>query len=205
MITPENLTTADFLRAGDMVMDGTIFTIPLEVKSTPIHQNKTRSATHQVSSSPVVHPAAHDGKILNPELCMNIILSYLENEDAKGIFTRDDAPAKIRNFSKKISKQLGLKHSASQLEQEIIVLFDETVFGSGDKGVALTPNGILSNIDSVFMSKYENILSCELSGILNKELIIKSKGRGIYKGILTQGNSGAEFIWKCVSNIISRQ
>jgi hypothetical protein len=105
---------------------------------------------------------------------------------------------KITSFVKK-SIQLDLSVS----KEEILVYFDETVFGDGSKGIGLTLSGLIITVDNIGFVEYKDIVEIKAINGINVKLEISKADKTKILVTLTQGNKGAISVAEIISQIVA--
>ena len=76
-------------------------------------------------------------------------------------------------------------------EEHILVYFDDTVFGGGDRGVALTLDSVVITAEHNTYIPYKHILSTKVTIGMNIKITISLKNGNSLSFTLTQSNKGA--------------
>jgi len=99
---------------------------------------------------------------------------------------------KLENFLNMMRRKFNINIKG----EDVIVYFDETLFGSGKSGVALTNDELICNVSLGFKGslKLKKINSVTIDGFLNKTIEIDTGSKKKISIELTQGNQGAETI-----------
>lgn len=107
--------------------------------------------------------------------------------------------------SKKIAKFID-KYRYPLSSDEVLFYFDETVFGSGDTGAALSHRGIHINLSfgEAHDLPWTEIKGASIGGLLNKKITIKRSSPNKDVGfVLTQSNKGTEALFEAIQRILS--
>jgi len=132
----------------------------------------------------------------------NIIKSYVTNAKQNIYISPHIDQNKLSNFLHKIKQEFQIDIPANS----VLVYFDETLLGSGDKGVALTSDKLLCYIPLDFKGilALSNIESVGIKGLLGKTISITTSKRQHVKFTLTQGNKGAEVFADILNEYLSK-
>lgn len=130
-----------------------------------------------------------------------IRVNFLSNPESS-FYLGTDIPVKksnnfIRNVDKKLNHQL--------LLSDILFYFDETVFGSGDNGVAVTKEFLIM-IEPLTITNIipiEIIKEVSVKGTFNRTITLDTT-LGSLKLTLTQGNKGSEELVKAIVFMVNR-
>lgn len=117
---------------------------------------------------------------------------FYTNKDQSIFFRENMNDEKLDNFINALQQ----KHKKIIQDYEVLCLYDETVFGAADKGVAVTADHIYYSIDLLGESeiiKISDIGQITISGLLNKKITITG-ACGKHTFTLTQGNKGAAML-----------
>lgn len=87
---------------------------------------------------------------------------------------------------------------------DILVYYDETLTGVGDRGVAVCPNCLVWTVDGQGAYSWVEIDSLKISGMLNKKIVIRLKSGDSFQIVLTQGNKEAEIIVAYANDLLSK-
>jgi hypothetical protein len=116
-------------------------------------------------------------------------LSAFSSDKEKNFYVAPNLPEKkIGNFVSKF------KYSINP--REILVFFDETLFGRGDNGVVITETHVNIGLSfgDVHQINLKDIHSVSIAGMLNKKITLELKTGKPLTFELTQSNKGAEWI-----------
>jgi hypothetical protein len=108
--------------------------------------------------------------------------------------------SKATTFAKHVSGQLGRPVNVN----EILLLFDETVFGSALKGVAITEDSLIVSMDMVGSFPLQSISGAEITGLINKKVVVTFKNGQAISFLLTQGNKGAKVLAEVLGRVAAR-
>ncbi len=127
---------------------------------------------------------------------------YLTNADHH--FYRYDNldDKKVGNFIRAVNKA-GIFPALRK--DEIIIYFDETVLGKGDRGVVLTDDALYSltgMFDKSFHVLFAEIKSVSFKDTLNKQIDVLLRNGEKHSMVLTQSNKGAEKIFELIQRAI---
>lgn len=91
--------------------------------------------------------------------------------------------------------------------ENILVYFDETLIGKGDRGIVLTEEAIycLQGIfedEKKFYTRFSDIEKVTFSGVMNKQIILWLKEGTKQKITLTQSNAGAKKVFRMIEQKI---
>ncbi|MEO6676762.1 MAG: hypothetical protein ABIO21_05235, partial [Pseudomonas sp.] len=96
------------------------------------------------------------------------------------------------------------KHGVSIASDEIVFFFDETVFGSGDKGVMVDLECVYVQLQ--FKESHRvalaDIADITISGLLNKKLTITKRDGVKVDVVLTQSNNGANTLREAILGLV---
>lgn len=124
-------------------------------------------------------------------------------DKALNFYRNDNFDAeKLGNFLKSLNA--AEKHAQLEL-QDILFYFDDTVFGKGDRGVAITRDAIICHLGKIydnFVVELNNIKAVSISGSLNKTIKIAALDGKRYTFTLTQSNKGAEKFFYVLNTLI---
>ena len=95
---------------------------------------------------------------------------------------------KTNNFISKTNK----KYKTELCLDDIYAYYDDTVFGSGDKGVCVTSSHIVVLVYDIGIVPIEQIEDIKISGALNKKITLILRDKQKLSFVLTQSNKGAE-------------
>ncbi|HBL7242143.1 TPA: hypothetical protein LS257_004848 [Serratia liquefaciens] len=113
---------------------------------------------------------------------------------------------------KKIDNFLQAVASAGALpplnKEDVLVYFDETLMGKGDRGVVLTDEAIyclpgMFEDEEKFFTRFSNIEKVTFSGALNKQITLWLKEGTKQKITLTQSNAGAKKVFEMIELAIA--
>ncbi|WP_342066621.1 hypothetical protein [Achromobacter kerstersii] len=117
----------------------------------------------------------------------------------KKIYVAPDIPQKkIKKFTEKY------RHSLNS--DEVLFYFDDTVFGSGDAGAALSRRGLHVSLafGEVHDLPWSEISSASISGIMNRKITVRrSSTNKDVSFVLTQSNKGSEDFFQAIQRILS--
>lgn len=148
-------------------------------------QTKNKATNIQESFEHKTNEGATD--IENEALSKYIVENFETDESQKLYIKPYFNTKKISNFVRECRS----KYEIDLEIDDVYAYFDETLFGSGDKGVAITSDKVIVNIDNIGVIPIAEIDDAEESGLLNKKIsILLKSGQEIYF-VLTQGNKGA--------------
>lgn len=93
-------------------------------------------------------------------------------------------------------------------KEDVLVYFDETLIGKGDRGVVLTDEAIyclpgMFEDEEKFFTLFSNIEKVTFSGALNKHIILWLKEGKKQKITLTQSNAGAKKVFEMIELAIA--
>lgn len=93
-------------------------------------------------------------------------------------------------------------------KEDVLVYFDETLMGKGDRGVVLTDEAIyclpgMFEDEEKFFTRFSNIGKVTFSGALNKQITLWLKEGKKQKITLTQSNAGAKKIFEMIELAIA--
>lgn len=89
--------------------------------------------------------------------------------------------------------------------EDVLFYFDDTVFGSGDRGVVITRSEMICDLGKAykcFRLKLSDIKALSISGSLNKTIKILTHHSAQHKFTLTQSNKGAEKLFYVLNTLI---
>ena len=120
------------------------------------------------------------------------IVANFQSDKNQSFYVKPAIPQdKLKAFCSKAQSKLG----AAVIEGEILAYFDETVFGVGDNGVAVTDTHLIVTTNDGGVFELDKIRDVSISGMLNKKINFTNVGsQQKYNFILTQGNKGAKNI-----------
>lgn len=93
-------------------------------------------------------------------------------------------------------------------KEDVLVYFDETLIGKGDRGVVLTDEaiyclpGMFEDEEKLF-TRFSNIEKVTFSGALNKQITLWLKDGNKQKITLTQSNAGAKKVFEMIELAIA--
>ncbi|WP_240354386.1 hypothetical protein [Pectobacterium brasiliense] len=93
-------------------------------------------------------------------------------------------------------------------KEDVLVYFDETLIGKGDRGVVLTDEAIyclpgMFEDEEKFFTRFSNIEKVTFSGALNKQITLWLKEGKKQKITLTQSNAGAKKVFEMIELAIA--
>lgn len=93
-------------------------------------------------------------------------------------------------------------------KEDILVYFDETLMGKGDRGVVLTDEAIYCLLsmfedEEKFFTRFSNIEKVTFSGVMNKQITLWLKEGKKQKITLTQSNAGAKKVFEMIELAIA--
>ncbi|MCA5918517.1 hypothetical protein LES60_17610 [Pectobacterium brasiliense] len=93
-------------------------------------------------------------------------------------------------------------------KEDVLVYFDETLIGKGDRGVVLTDEAIyclpgMFEDEEKFFTRFSNIEKVTFSGAFNKQITLWLKDGKKQKITLTQSNAGAKKIFEMIELAIA--
>ncbi|WP_243846780.1 hypothetical protein [Morganella morganii] len=93
-------------------------------------------------------------------------------------------------------------------KEDVLVYFDETLMGKGDRGVVLTDEAIyclpgMFEDEEKFFTRFSNIGKVTFSGALNKQITLWLKEGKKQKITLTQSNAGAKKVFEMIKLAIA--
>ena len=103
---------------------------------------------------------------------------------------------KLENFKKNIFEKYNY-----EITEPILVYFDDTVFGSGSDGAAITDNSIIITQEKIGVFPLTKIKWTEIKGSISREIILHTED-GKVKFTLTSDNQGAETFHNCLNKIL---
>ncbi|EFJ3312431.1 hypothetical protein G5I73_002530 [Escherichia coli] len=180
----------------------------------------TRNVTRAVTSSVIVPGSGATGASLTGSLaeltpapdveavrCLNHKKEQYHATDTRQHFYRYDAlnNKKADNFIRRVASVGGLP---SLRKEDILIYFDETLTGKGDRGVAITANAIyclpgLFEKEDAFSVPLEQVENVMISGMLNKRITLCLKNGTTRYITLTQSGAGAEKLFRTIKMMIS--
>lgn len=151
-------------------------------------------------------------EFINNDFILENICPFITNKD-KSFYRADNFNDKkaqkfISEFIVKSKKDnVHSKYLESYLYSDDytpIAYFDETLFGSGENGILITKDWILSNIqfEKLIMIKCNKIKECIISGVLVKKITVRDENGNSYSIKLPQSNKGAQKISQTINNLI---
>lgn len=106
---------------------------------------------------------------------------------------------KIKEFLERARKRINDLPSLTQ--DAILVYYDETLTGIGDRGIAVCTFGIVWTVDGEGFCTWQELEDISISGLISKKISIKqSKGRQISM-VTTQGNREAGLLVSFIKDI----
>lgn len=117
---------------------------------------------------------------------------FYTNKDQSIFFRENMDDEKLENFIKALQQ----KHKKIIQDYEILCLYDETVLGTSDRGVAVTADHVyyfIGLFDKSNIIRISDIDQVTISGLLNKKITITG-ACGKHSFVLTQGNKGAAML-----------
>lgn len=130
--------------------------------------------------------------------------SYFYTIKDQAIFFRENMNrGKLDNFI----NALQYKHKKLIQDSKVLCFFDETVFGTADKGVAVTADYIFYSTDLLAQSeiiKVSDIDQVTISGLLGKKITITG-ACGKHNFTLTQGNKGAAMLVDFINFLVDNK
>ena len=120
------------------------------------------------------------------------IVSNFKSDKNQKFFIKPAIPQdKLKAFCLNARSKFG----SAVTECEILAYFDETLFGAGDNGVAVTDTHLIVTVDDCGVFELNKIRDVSISGMLNRKISFTNIGsQQRYNFILTQGNKGAKNI-----------
>jgi len=174
-----------------------------------LFEYKLRGADAQASSNRVTQASPETVSVSTAasEAASGVEYVFRAEDAAKGFVS--DSDKKFYVFpqipAKKLEKFVA-KYRHPLRSDEVIFYFDETLFGSGDAGVAVSRRGVHVSMSfgDVFDVPWVNIKSADISGLMNKKITLKCVGPNKdVSFVLTQSNKGAEEMCKAILHVLS--
>lgn len=114
---------------------------------------------------------------------------------------------KINNFLQAAS---AVKALPPLHKEDVLIYFDETLMGKGDRGVVLTDSSIyclpgMFEDEEKFCIRFTEIAQVTFKGTMNKQIILRLKEGKTHKILLTQSNAGAKKVYEMIQLAISEQ
>ena len=132
--------------------------------------------------------------IKNDDL-LKVCAGYASSK-SESFFTRASPhEGKFIAFSKKAIDIFKIEKTPEELSSDIYVYFDDTVFGKGDKGFALTSSMMISTSNSSFFVPYGVVKKISYPGFFSKELKITTNSGQIFSLKLSQSAAGQKKIF----------
>ncbi|MBN3801957.1 hypothetical protein GXB81_02645 [Paraburkholderia sp. Ac-20336] len=107
--------------------------------------------------------------------------------------------------TKKIEKFVA-KYRHQLRSEEVIFYFDDTLFGSGDAGVAVSRRGVHVSLQfgEIYDVPWVQIKSADISGLMNKKITLNciAPNKDV-SFVLTQSNKGSEEMCKAIQRVLS--
>lgn len=170
---------------------------------------KLRGASAEASSNRVTQasPEAVPANTVVRETASGVEYAFRAEDAVKGFVS--DSDKKFYVFpqipAKKIEKFVA-KYRHPLRGDEVLFYFDETLFGSGDAGVAVSRRGVHVSMSfgEVFDVPWAHIKSADISGLMNKKITLKCVAPNKDVSFaLTQSNKGAEEMCKAILRVVS--
>lgn len=132
-----------------------------------------------------------------PEINLEAATRGFETNSNNKFYVAPDLP------SKKINKFLG-KGNFELNENDLIFYFDDTVFGSGDDGVAVDLQCIYVQLPFCATCSIDllGIDDISISGLVNKTIAITKENGDKINIKLTQSNSGAKSLFDAIKQLV---
>lgn len=201
------IDSADKLTARSEVLGLTGDSSLSEINS--LLEFKLRGAGAEASSNRVSQaaPVVESTSPAAPEAASAVEYAFRAEDASKGFVS--DADKKFYVFPQIPAKKLGkfvAKYPHTLRSDEVIFYFDETLFGSGDTGVAVSRRGVHVSMSfgDVFDVPWANIKSADIGGLMNKKITLKcvAPNKDV-SFVLTQSNKGAEEMCKAILRVLS--
>ncbi|QWT40923.1 hypothetical protein [Dickeya dadantii] len=180
----------------------------------------TRNVTQTVVTSSIIPGGGAVGASLTGSLAK---LSTSDDEQPVNLLNHEKeqryATHKDHHFyrydglnDKKIGNFIQAVAAAGKLpplkKEDVLVYFDETLIGKGDRGVVLTDEAIyclpgMFEDEEKFFTRFSNIEKVTFSGALNKQITLWLKDGKKQKITLTQSNAGAKKVFEMIELAIA--
>lgn len=129
----------------------------------------------------------------------NIIGKYLTDKKNSFFVYPEFDLGKVKYFVKECRRLFNFEIQVD----DIGVYFDETLLGTGDKGVAITLSDVIITVDKIGAIKLSEIESASVSGMINKKITLSLKDGDSSSFVLTQGNKGALALAEIINMLAS--